>query len=129
MRERELISRITIKDCEVQTFSCGGHGGQNRDRRATGVRVIHHPSGAVGSATDTRYQLQNKRLAFRRMAESQEFRAWTRRLVQQDLPESRSSERVRTYNMIERYVKDHRTDDRTSAIEEVLDGNVDVLYR
>lgn len=33
-------------------------------------------SGAVGTAQDTRSQLQNKRLAFTRMANSQKFQLW-----------------------------------------------------
>ena len=40
------------------------------------MRFIHHPSGARGEARDTRSQLDNERLAFRRMAESPKMRAW-----------------------------------------------------
>jgi peptide chain release factor 1 len=40
--------------------------------------VIHHPSGARGEAREERSQLQNKKRAFRRMAESEEFKAWVR---------------------------------------------------
>ena len=39
--------------------------------------VLHTAfSGAVGKATDTRSQRKNKQLAFKRMAESKEFKAW-----------------------------------------------------
>lgn len=76
---RELLFSVTIHDCEVQTFSAGGPGGQNQNRRSTGVRVIHHPSGARGEARDQRSQKQNKKSAFRRMAESDEFTAWVRK--------------------------------------------------
>jgi protein subunit release factor B len=65
-----------MKDCEMQTFRSGGHGGQNQNKRDTGVRIIHKASGAVGEARDERSQLQNKRLAFRRMAESARFQSW-----------------------------------------------------
>jgi protein subunit release factor B len=60
---RELVLSVTLKDCEVQTFRAGGKGGQNQNKRDTGVRIIHHPSGARGEARDERSQLQNKRLA------------------------------------------------------------------
>lgn len=66
---------VTLKDCEQQTFRSGGKGGQNQNKRETGVRIIHHPSGARGEARDERSQLQNKKLAFRRMAEHPLFRA------------------------------------------------------
>lgn len=65
---------VTVKDCEVQTFRSGGKGGQNQNKRDTGVRIIHHPSGARGEARDERSQLQNKRLAFKRMADHPLFR-------------------------------------------------------
>lgn len=71
---RELVFSVTVKDCEVQTFRSGGKGGQNQNKRDTGVRIIHHPSGARGEARDERSQLQNKRLAFTRMANHPLFR-------------------------------------------------------
>lgn len=75
---RTLVHSVTIKDCDVQTFRAGGNGGQNQNKRDTGVRVIHRDSGAVGEARDARSQLQNKRAAFRRMAESETFQRWAR---------------------------------------------------
>lgn len=76
MSERQLLFSVTLKDCEVQTFHAGGKGGQNQNTRDTGVRIIHKASGARGEARDERSQLQNKKLAFRRMADSRLFRAW-----------------------------------------------------
>lgn len=79
MGDRQLLFSVTLKDCETQTFRAGGCGGQNQNKRDTGVRIIHHPSGARGEARDERSQLQNKRLAFRRMAEHPLFTAWVAR--------------------------------------------------
>lgn len=76
MSDRQLLFSVTLKDCDMQTFRCGGNGGQNQNKRDTGVRIIHRASGARGEARDERSQLQNKKLAFRRMAESALFRAW-----------------------------------------------------
>lgn len=81
---RELVLTVTLADCEVQTFRSGGKGGQNQNKRETGVRVIHHPSGARGESREERSQLQNKKTAFRRMAESKEFTAWVRRQAGED---------------------------------------------
>ena len=75
---RTKILSVTIKDCEVQTFRSGGKGGQHQNKTESGVRVIHHPSGARGESREERSQLQNKKIAFRRMAESRAFRAWVR---------------------------------------------------
>lgn len=76
---KELVLSVTLADCRVDTFRSGGKGGQNQNKRETGVRVVHEPSGAVGEARDERSQLQNKRMAFRRMADSAKFRLWVRR--------------------------------------------------
>jgi protein subunit release factor B len=75
---RELAFSVTLADCDVQTFRAGGKGGQNQNKRDTGVRIIHRASGARGEARDERSQLQNKKLAFRRMAETDTFKAWVR---------------------------------------------------
>lgn len=75
---REKVLSVTIHDCEVQTFRSGGAGGQNQNKRDTGVRVIHAPSGARGESREERSQLQNKKRAFRRMVESDPFKAWVR---------------------------------------------------
>lgn len=72
------IMTVTIKDCEVQTFRAGGKGGQNQNKVNSGVRIIHRPSGAVAESREERSQLQNKRSAFRRMAESKAFQGWIR---------------------------------------------------
>lgn len=76
MNTRELILSVTLDDCEVQTFRSGGKGGQNQNKRDTGVRIVHHPSGARGESREERSQLQNKRTAFVRMANSAAFRYW-----------------------------------------------------
>lgn len=117
--------RVTIHDCITQTFRAGGKGGQNQNKRETGVRVIHRPSGARGEARDERSQLLNKRLAFRRMAESAEFQRWAR--ADRELPEQ-STERIRTYNLVDRRVTDHRTGHRSTQVEAILDGDIDLLY-
>jgi protein subunit release factor B len=76
---RELLFSVSIKDCEVETFRSGGKGGQNQNKRDTGVRIRHRPSGAVGESREERSQLENKRRAFRRMVQSPEFERWRKR--------------------------------------------------
>jgi protein subunit release factor A len=76
--EKEKVLSVTAHDCKWETFRAGGSGGQNQNSRSTGVRCTHPPSGAVGEARDSRKQIDNKRAAFRRMADSKEFRKWIR---------------------------------------------------
>ena len=72
----EKLFSVDISDCEVQTFRSGGAGGQNQNKRDSGVRVIHRPSGAVGESREERSQLQNKRNAFLKMDSSMQFQTW-----------------------------------------------------
>ncbi|MBD3261001.1 MAG: peptide chain release factor-like protein [Candidatus Altiarchaeales archaeon] len=67
---------ITAKDCEFQTYRGSGKGGQHRNKTDSAVRCIHPPSGAVGTCEEHKEQKQNKRTAFKRMAESKEFQSW-----------------------------------------------------
>lgn len=67
---------VTAADCIRETFRGSGAGGQNRNKRDTGVRYRHPPSGAVGESCEQRSQVQNAREAFRKMSSSAQFRAW-----------------------------------------------------
>jgi len=73
---RERILHLTKRDFVEQTFRAGGPGGQNQNKRDTGVRFIHPPSGARGESRSERTQGANRKLAFRRMAESDTFQKW-----------------------------------------------------
>jgi protein subunit release factor B len=79
--ERHPIFSVTIRDCEIQTFRSGGKGGQNQNKTESGVRIIHHPSGARGESREFRSQLENKRAAFRRMGTSADFQKWARSMA------------------------------------------------
>ena len=74
---KELAFSVTLADCRVDTFRSGGKGGQNQNKRDTGVRIVHEPSGAVGESREERSQLQNKKRAFRKMIETPAFKWWT----------------------------------------------------
>ncbi len=79
---KKLLFSVTLKDCRVEALaSTGGAGGQNKNRRHTAIRITHPPSGAVGFSADERDQLQNKRVAWKRMAETKAFRAWHKRVT------------------------------------------------
>jgi protein subunit release factor B len=73
---RELLFSVTKKDFEFQTFKASGKGGQRRNKVETACRYVHRASGAVGEATESRKQIENKRMAFRRCVESEKFQKW-----------------------------------------------------
>lgn len=77
--ERERILTVTAKDCRWHFFGASSKGGQNANRNKCYARCIHSASGAVGEGKVFKSQRQNKKLAFKNMAESKKFRDWVRR--------------------------------------------------
>lgn len=73
---KEKVLTVTLDDCEVQTFRCGGPGGQKQNKTSSGVRIIHHPSGARGESREQRSQLQNKKSALERLSKTPAFVYW-----------------------------------------------------
>ncbi len=92
LSEKKFLFSVSIGDCEVQTFCTGGPGGQHKNAKQNGVRVIHHPSKARAEHRDGRDQHLNKRAAFVKMTETSEFKTWhrleTARLLGKPSPES-----------------------------------------
>ena len=78
MEKKRLLFSLTAKDFETQTFRAGGKGGQHQNKTESGVRIIHHASGARGEARDSRNQHQNKQNAFLRLTKTAEFKKWHR---------------------------------------------------
>ena len=78
---KELLFSVTKKDFDIQTFCSGGPGGQHQNKTASGVRICHRESGAVGESRSERSQHQNKRLAMQRLSSSVKFRLWVNRKV------------------------------------------------
>lgn len=72
---------VTKKDFSWDTFRCGGPGGQNVNKRNTGVRCTHAPSGAVGKSCETRHQDKNRLEAWKKCVNSVDFRMWINRQV------------------------------------------------
>ncbi len=68
--DRESLER----DSDIEYFIASGPGGQHRNKVATGVRLVHHPSGIMVTATERRSQHANREAAFERLAERLEQR-------------------------------------------------------
>lgn len=78
MSDKQLLFSVTKKDLDVQFFCTGGPGGQKQNKTASGCRIVHVPSGAVGESRELRSQPQNKKLAFERLVRSAKFKSWVR---------------------------------------------------
>ena len=75
-KTKELLFSITANDCEWSYTRGTGKGGQKKNKTSSAVHCMHRPSGAHGYSEASRSQADNKRDAFRKMAESKEFTTW-----------------------------------------------------
>lgn len=75
---KELLFSLTTKDFRWDYYKGSGAGGQKRNKTENCCRCVHVESGAVGKSEEGRSKEQNKRKAFRRMAETEEFQKWAR---------------------------------------------------
>lgn len=74
--ERERVKLLTRKDLDISYFCGSGAGGQARNKVASGVQMIHKESGAIGRASDSRSQDENKRHAFERLCATPQMKWW-----------------------------------------------------
>ena len=75
---KELLFSITANDCEWSYTRGTGKGGQKKNKTSSAVHCMHRPSGAHGYSEASRSQRDNKEDAFRKMAETKEFKDWMR---------------------------------------------------
>ena len=64
--EKEIVKECT--HYRIETFHCGGKGGQNVNKVESGVRVIHIPTQIAVTSTEERSQYLNKQKALKRLA-------------------------------------------------------------
>jgi peptide chain release factor len=119
---KELLFTVTAADCDWQYLRGTGPGGQKRNKTESKVRCVHRASGAIGESDLTRSQAQNKQIAFRKMAESKEFKTWHRIETARLLGDKLSIEEKVDNHMQEHNLKvEGRVDGRWTPIEEIDD--------
>jgi len=72
----ERVTILSAKDLEISYFCGSGAGGQARNKVASGVLIRHAESGAMGRASDSRSQHDNKVTAFKRLVADPRMKFW-----------------------------------------------------
>jgi len=96
------------EDFEIQTFRCGGKGGQNVNKVNSGVRIKDKITGLSAEGRESRSQDQNRKSAFRKLVDR--LIALAQHETSIPVVGGASDERtIRTYSFTRNEVVDHRT--------------------
>ena len=129
----EVDVQITPDDLRIDIFHAGGHGGQNVNKVATAVRMVHLPTGTVAVCQDERSQFKNKQKAMAILrarlyeAEQQKREGEISEARRAQVGSGDRSEKIRTYNFPQDRISDHRINQSFHGIQKVLDGELNDL--
>ncbi len=127
----EVDVNIHPDDLRIDIFHAGGHGGQNVNKVATAVRIVHIPTGTIAVCQDERSQFKNKQKAMAIMrariyeAERQKQDTQIANERKSQVGSGERAEKIRTYNFPQDRITDHRINTSFHGIGSVLDGDLD----
>ena len=127
----EVDVSVSPDDLRIDVFHAGGHGGQNVNKVATAIRIVHAPTGIVVTCQDERSQYKNKQKAMgilRARLYEQEQRRQEAEIVQSRRAQVGSgdrAEKIRTYNFPQDRITDHRIGQSFYGVQRVVDGFID----
>jgi len=126
----EVALEIPEKDLEVTPFvRASGPGGQNVNKVASAIRIVHKPTGIMVVASTYRDQPQNKKQAMQVLMAKLELIEEERKEKELAAATGGAVERgwgtqIRSYVFYDNRVKDHRTNHESSDYERVLRGEL-----
>jgi peptide chain release factor 1 len=129
----EVDVQVNDADLRIDVFRASGAGGQHVNKTESAVRITHLPSGIVVACQDEKSQHKNRARAMKILrAKLYERERAAKASARSDLRRSQvgtgdRSERIRTYNVPQGRVTDHRIGLTLHRIDRILAGDLDEL--
>jgi len=133
--EEDIQIEVNEADLKVDTFRASGAGGQHVNKVSSAVRMTHIPTGIVVACQAERSQHKNRDKALKMLkARLYDMEVQSRTADKQAIEDTKQDisfgSQIRNYVMHPyQLVKDLRTDEETSNIGAVMDGEIDAFIK